>query len=607
LEDEYVYRHRQSTDVAKNSGRIMTNFLTAAEVFAEIDGWHDISERRQRDFKSVINSLKRAYGRPLEAIRMDPDDLAKVYLNTSPAVLGIKETSLRGYQSSMRAILRHLGLVAKRRRLATPLAGEWQALRDALPDQFISIRLQAFMAFCSDCNVMPSDVTEQTVMHYLEHLRSLKTGAQPSLQIRRVVTAWNRAQSLIPAWPRTLLVGPDLSKRYAPALSEYPQSLQIEVSDLMARLQFRSDDSLFVEGVPPKPLKDASIRLRLSGIKYAAAALVKSGMAPAEINSLAVLVAPPNVQTILDWHWRRAGKAKTDHLATIAAALRLIATTGVSMSDKERERVLEMTRRAKPKKRTRMEPKRERRLLQLEDPDIEAALLHLPRRIMMDAVALKNSGQLQESAWLAGVAVAIAIELRCPMRAKNLAALELGRHLVKLDSRSAVWTHIVIEDDEVKNEEPLRWPLSRSVADLIEGYVAEFRVHLTHHDSPFLFPNRDHTDQPRVAATLSRAVIEAISWLVGIKLTLHDFRAFAGWQILKENLASEDELRQVLGHKTLATTRAYYMSFQPARAAERYNSLIDQKLTQTASRADVVFRRSGPKSLTRQQKPMAPR
>ncbi len=421
------------------------------------------------------------------------------------------------------------------------------------------------------------------------------------LLLRKVVTAWNRSQTLITTWPRTRLVGPDLSKRYAARLTAYSESFQIEVNDLMDRLQQKSADDLFAEALTDKPLKEASIRLRRNGIKYAAAALVQTGMQPSDIKSLAVLVQPANVERILDWHWKRAGKAKTDHLATIAAALRLIATTCVTMSDKELDRILDMTRRAKPKKRTRMEPKREGRLRQLEDPDTEAALLHLPRRIMIDAAALKEAGQMQEAAWLAGVAVAIAVELRCPMRAKNLAALELGRHLAKLDSRSAVWTHIIIEDGEVKNEEPLRWPVSRAVADLIDVYVAEYRVYLTHQDTRFLFPNRDHADQPRVAATLGRAITDTIFRLVGIRLTLHDFRAFAGWQILKQNPGALDDLRLILGHKTLATTLAYYNSFQPQRAAERYNSLIDEKQTETASRADAVFRRSAPINRSRQQ------
>jgi integrase len=591
----------------KNADNTMDKFPTAADVLQQIDHWSDISERRCRDLKSTMNLLKRVYGRPLETIRMNPDDLAKTFLNASPAALRLKPSSLGGYRSSMRAILRHLGLVGMPRRLKAPIAPVWQVLRDALPDQFISIRLQAFMGFCSDQCIRPEDVNEETIVLFLEHLRSMKAGGAPSGVVRKVVNAWARAQSLIPAWPDTVLVGPNLSKNYAPPMAGYPAALQVEVEELMQHLQTSSHE-LFAEGAPAKPLKPASIRLRRNGIKYALAALVQTGMKPAELQSLSILAQPKNVETILDWHWRRAGKVKTDHLATISAALRLLATHSAVLSDKERERVLALTSRAKPKKRSRMEPKREGRLRQLEDPDNEAVLLHLPRRIMFDAAALKDLGQLNEAAWLAGVAVAIAIELRCPMRIKNLSALELGRQLLRLDSRGKSWTHIIVEAEDVKNDEPIRWRLSRSVADLIDVYVDQYRIHLTHHSTPFLFPNRDHADRPRVSATLGRAMTDAIFRLVGIKLTPHDFRAFAGWQILKKDPGALDDLRVILGHRTLATTLAYYTSSQPARAADRYNALIDQKQADTASRADILFRQSAPTPRLRSPKPTgAPR
>ena len=562
---------------------------TAAEALHQIDHWADLSERRKRNLKSTLNLLQRVYARPMEAIQLDPADLARTFLGASPARLGIRPSSMTAYHSSMRTILRRLDLIDMPRRQSTPLSEAWTALRAALPDQFLSIQLQVFMAYCSDRAIAPDAVSESTLEDYLNVLRNRRLGGPPITQLRNIIRAWTRAQTLVPDWPRTTLSGPTNDLRYATPLSAFPERFQAEVRAFEASMRAEGRTSLFHADGPPKPLRPDTIRLRLSGIRYAAAALLAQGMAIEDIDGLAVLVQRDHVMRIIDWHWNRAGQRVTDHLGTISDALRIIAKYVVRLPEPELRAVIDATRVGKPPKRTRMAPSRERRLRQFDDPDAEARLLHLPRRIMAEAEQLLVDGHKLEAGWLAGTAVAIAVLLHCPMRVRNLAELRLGVHVVKLDARARHWTHILIDAAEVKNDVGLEWPISRDLASLIETYLARFRVELRHAATDYLFPARDSASSSRRPATLGRAMSDVLHRLAGLSMSPHDFRAFAGFMLLKEDHSAINDLRLILGHKTLETTLAYYASFQPKQAAERHNAMLDQRMARTRLAADVSF------------------
>ena len=596
MKAKHVSNHRTSFQIDP-AVKQTNKFPTAAQVHGQIDQW-PLSERRRANLKASINVLTRAFGHPLEAIPMDPEALAQTFLNASPAQLGIKPSSLTAYQSNLRAILRHLDLIDRPRRTTTELPATWAALRDALPDQFLSMRLQTFMAYCADLGLEPVDVTETTLTAYLKHLQSRRLGRNPSAQLRAVVKAWQRAQGLIPTWPVQILTGPDLTKRYAAPLSAYPASLQREVDAFALRMRNPKANSLYNPDGPDNTLSKATVRMRITCIKYALAALLDAESPIESLTSLAVLVQPKNVQTIIDFHWKRAQRTVTHHLTAIADTLRILAKHVVRLPEAELATVIAITRNAKVKKQKKMSPKRERRIRQFDDPDKEAMVLHLPRRIMIDAEERLAAGKHREAAWLAAVALAIAIVLRCPMRIENLAALELGRHLVKLDGRARVWTHIMIEAEEVKNNEPIYWPVSPDLATLIDLYQRRFRIHLNNAGTCYLFPNRDHADRPRVSATLGNAISANIREFSGVEMTTHDFRAFAGVQVLTDNPHAINDLRMILGHKTTETTLAYYASIQPKLAAERHNALIDKKIAATKATANAMFAKSKRKTPT---------
>jgi integrase len=251
--------------------------------------------------------------------------------------------------------------------------------------------------------------------------------------------------------------------------------------------------------------------------------------------------------------------------------------------------VIAVAKAATPPQNSRMTEKNEQRLLQLEDKSAEAQLLHLPNRLMKEARALLARRQFCMAAWTAGVAVAVEIELYCPMRLENLATLRINHELVRLDSRSEHWTHLRIAADDVKNGVPITWPIEPESAQLIETYLRDFRPLLQHSGTDWLFPSRDKASGPRQPSGLSNAISDAIYKFIGIHMNTHLFRAFAGAQILEENPGALQDLRLVLGHKTLNTALRYYTSHSSKAAAKNFSKLISRKRNETRMVAAAAF------------------
>lgn len=340
-----------------------------------------------------------------------------------------------------------------------------------------------------------------------------------------------------------------------------------------------------------EPASPATVENRSRDIRAAAAALVHSDTPIERITGLAVLVEPRNLVKIIDWHWRRAGKKKSGHLGNIAETLRVVAKRHVRLSGPALAEVVALTKRAQPRRRRRMTPKNERRLLQLEDPGNEAQLLHLPEPLLAEARSLLERGRRHEAAWLAGVAVAVEIELHCPMRLKNLAALRIGHELVRLDGRGKGWTHLMVEAEDVKNEVPLVWTIRPESSLVIETYLRDFRPLLKRSGTVWLFPNRDHADRPRGSHNLGGAISDAIRKVISIEMNTHLFRAFAGAQILADNPGALEDLRLVLGHTTLNTALRYYASSSAKRAAANLGRLVSRRREETRLLAAAAFRK----------------
>ena len=129
------------------------------------------------------------------------------------------------------------------------------------------------------------------------------------------------------------------------------------------------------------------------------------------------------------------------------------------------------------------------RLLQFDDDDNLARLLHLPAELVN---ATKNPKQRPyRKALLVQAAVAIEILLYAPLRVGNLAALDIERHLKWIKVGRERRLLITIPPEEVKNRKPLNYELGPESAKLVRLYMDQWRPVLLRAPSSFLFPAQD--------------------------------------------------------------------------------------------------------------------
>ena len=219
-------------------------------------------------------------------------------------------------------------------------------------------------------------------------------------------------------------------------------------------------------------------------IRSFASELLRRGRDPATIISLRDLVEIEAFKEGLKYLINRKGGKITSATSHLARSLKAIARHHVGVDGQHLDKLGEIVRRlerSRPGLTTTNRP----RLRQLEDPQNLRTLLRLPQKLM--GLAARNAKRHRGTVE-AQMAVATEILTMAPIRIANLSILELDRQLVR--RRPGDSMHIVLEGDEVKNHEPLDYPLPPRTVELIDHYLRRFRPLLAPAGSTTLFPGR---------------------------------------------------------------------------------------------------------------------
>ena len=575
-----------------------------------IDTWSDISPGRRRDLKIAVRTLETLSGKPLGSIPFEPKAIEGIFRRATPASGGLSAASFQSYRSWIRFCLRRLGLLAERRRDGTALSADWQAYAEKLSLDRHWVRLKAFIAFCSTQGIAPAEMSDEVLHSYLEHLRQSDIKGRATQTARLVGKYWNQAVETIPGWslPRLSPLQSD-DRQYSLPFEKMPAAFQADVKRFEARMRPQPGAGLYAREDAGPLLRPATVKTRLNAVRLIVGALINCGKTPDEIDSLAVLVEPQNIQTAMDWHFRRGNQKIGAHLGVLSSTLQVIAKYYVKLPDDQLQIALKLLKVAKPPKQKTITPRLSKLLKELEDPRRRAMLLHLPQHLMRLAeTALKQhdprhgverSFHRLEAARLAALATAIEIELHLPIRMENLAQLQMGRHLVKLDSRRERFTHLMVQTTETKTSIASECALQKETSKLIERYVTIFRPFLPNSEGDFLFPGRFTSDSSRTKSGFGTAISKIIRQEIGLDMNPHAFRAFCGSVILEANPHAIEDVRLILGHTTFDTTLRFYRAIAPDQAAKRLGKLITSRRRETELQVAAAYRGSRSRHSTR--------
>ncbi|MGB8631325.1 MAG: hypothetical protein WCD69_18395, partial [Xanthobacteraceae bacterium] len=346
----------------------------------------------------------------------------------------LSEARWRNVKSLFNAALTIVGASAMGRRSNVALRPEWRDLRARMPDRYDRAKLSRFACFCSDRGLTPEGVNDEVLTAFAEMLqRSLVE--RPKQVHRDAALTWNRMRDRIKGWPAVRLRVPNNARTYALPLEAFPRSFR---TDLQAYLDRQTGKDIF--GNAPEA-SEVTLRCHRTWLLELASALVISGRKISSITSLKVLIAVDSAKTALNFFWQRNGQRKTGQLHNFARLILSIAKYWVKVPPDHLEALREIRGGINPGK-GEMTERNRMRLRAFDDSVNVERLINLPTRMMRQVTRLPKPGYTD--AVRAQTAVAIALQLVAPLRAKNLAGLQLGRHIIRTRPGRGAVVHIVI-------------------------------------------------------------------------------------------------------------------------------------------------------------------
>jgi site-specific recombinase XerD len=167
-----------------------------------------------------------------------------------------------------------------------------------------------------------------------------------------------------------------------------------------------------------------------------------------------------------------------------------------------------------------------------------------------------------------------------PIRRRNIAMIELGRHLVQAGSR---W-HLTFGSKETKNRQSYEATLPQHLTPCLERYLAEFRPRFPRaadHQGLWASAKGCAMTESALYATVCKRTETAF----GKAINLHLFRDIAATEIAYAAPASIGIARDLLGHGDLRSIDRHYNQASQIEAGRAYQSVV------LAGRSQPVRRR----------------
>jgi integrase len=546
-----------STGPASRANQIPEPSL--ADVLAAVQS-ANLPARRQQEMASALRTVSRALGKPLVSVPADARLLSAKLKQVSPRAIGISPGRWNNIRSHVRGGLALVQPMAPGRHLNN-LSPAWEALWRQLESRPAKIALSRFLRFCSAQRIEPEAVTEATFATFRADLENTLLKS-PDKVFAALVRGWRSAQISVGNWPRVGVAAPDRRNRWTLPLTSFPESFQRDCQDWCDRLAGRD----LLEEMSFRPARPITVRHRNFQIRSFASALVLRGRDPSTITSLRDLVEIETFKEGLKFFIGRKGGKSTSAISHMARSLKAVGRHHLRLDRDQLDKLGAIIRRLEGDRRGLTETNRAR-LRQLDDLQNLEALLHLPRKLMSTAT---RNPRPHRGAVEAQIAVAIEILTMAPMRIRNLVELDLNRNLVRPGRGGAM--HIVVEPEEVKNSEPLDYPLPPQTVDLIERYLREFRPRLAPAGNTALFPGRG--GGPKVAGGLAEQISNTIQSYTGMRINPHLFRHIAAKLYLDANPGGYEVVRRVLGQRSINTTLRFYTGLETAAAVRHFDGTI---------------------------------
>lgn len=585
----------------------------------------DLSASAKSELASAIRTFCRCVGRSPAEIDANPTAIRALARFAKPKLAGVSEAHFKNTKSRLTRAMTEVGIDVDRRR-DMPLDPDWVELLTSLPERK-RVELRKFAGWCSARGIAPAAVRQQTFADYFAYLAEQSIQHNLKERWRRAWRVWNEEVAVEGSgYPRSdsifndkdrLISLADLPPQFAAELKAYREAL-------MRPSLFGGGFGAAESGEPlaewrvkgrRKALRPATAEGYARNLALLAGYLVRDGVAPEYFSSLDKLIDPKLMlrgleriqrDVLADREKQRSGPINPmtapptgnpdEPLPIVTAVAYAVLSVAKHLKVdpallKEIHETAAMTRVA----RRGMTAKNKARLGQFGDDRALKLLLDLPARVFarydsVEKATFKQAREVQNAAILA-------VLLEQPMRVGNVANLDLDRHFQRpLGPGASKWL-VSIPAHEVKNDETIDGEFTEETSARLDRYVAVFRPALAAQLSTALFPGR--SGQAKRRTTVSTQFAGFIRRETGLVMNAHLMRAFASGIWLEAHPGDFETPRQLLGHKSIDTTRKFYVHLDQRRSYRRYHEVLEavrnSPSAPTGTRFDFSRQRGGGK------------
>lgn len=538
---------------------------TLLDVRAAIATKDDLGEQVRRNIISSINTLCRVFDRLPQQVPAHLNLLRPMMEKASPGAINVTPQRWANVRSDVVRAINACGFSDNFIPKDAPIAESWDPVTNMAPDTQVKSSLRRFARFCSAGQIAPMDVNDSLMPEYLAFLTD--SGSKTPEACRDdLIRQWNRISETNPDLNLGPLTPVKRSRTYSLTWSELPASLAVDAAAFKASILHvdpLADDAGKAVRRSTADQYDRQIR------RMASAALANGAMAE-DIASLAHLVRPMTLKRALLYFMARNDNEPNQQAHDMAHLALLIATAWAKLPEIEIAEIKRLAGKCKLDRKGLTE-KNQTRLRQFRDAGVIENFIQLPEQLMGEA---RRHPPCFRSAMAAQTAVMLAILMNAPIRIANLRSLDRARHFVPLFSTKERGMQLVLPKEEVKNVVDLQYPLAPHTMALIDVYMKEYQPLLCgDSDSSLLFPGRGGK-KPKSDAKLREQITKCVWKRLGLHINPHLFRHLCAMIFLEAHPGAYEDVRRMLGHKSLQTTIDFYAGLETTAAVNRYNDIL---------------------------------
>lgn len=446
-----------------------------------------------------------------------------------------------------------------------PLTPAWVAICNPIQNKHDLSSMRHLGSFSSEIGIEPHKVDEGVLARYEAAIRT-KGSKRPTQFIRDTRMTWNRLSATLPGWPQTKVKVAD--RRPNPSITPdgLPESFILDVDSFLNR----SSNGGRFKPLRKGPRADATRIDTRRKIFQLVTMLAAKGWDLSTLSGLKDLVLNLKaLDIILDTMWDGGAGEECAHHYNRVRLLRTIATHWVHAG----EDILEQLKEAERAFRETTDGLTERnkaKIRQFADENNIRRLVMLPANVVEE---LRPEQPTLGEAIVVQSALAVSILLAAPVRAKNLASIDIKKHIHRVSETSC---YLVFPDQQVKNKVDLEYPLPLATIELLDLYLKVYRPLLLAEETDALFISR--SGRQKTAAELGAQIPRFIKDYLGIDLNLHLFRHLAAFLFLKKYPGEYETVRKLLNHKSSRTTVKFYTELNNIEAFKRFDEIVTSYL-----------------------------